>query len=167
LHPQYLHETAKNISIALATNFNISMETMKLPESWKETNITPIQKKGPKNLVENDRPISLTSIVCKTMDKFIRDCILDHMERHNIYTTDQHGFRKGKYCATQLIEVPDNWTEHLDNRNAIYIIYLDFQKAFDTVPHQRLINKLQSYGICGNILWWIRDSPANRKQKVL
>jgi hypothetical protein len=152
LHPQYLHETAKNISIALATNFNISMETMKLPESWKEANVTPIQKKGPKNLVENDRPISLTSIVCKTMDKFIRYCILDHMERHNIYTTDQHGFRKGKYCATQLIEVPDNWTEQLDNRNAIDIIYVDLQNAFDTVPHQRLINKLQRYGICGNIL---------------
>jgi hypothetical protein len=74
------------------------------------------------------------------------------MERHNIYTTDQHGFRKGKYCATQLIEVPDNWTEQLDNRNAIDIIYVDLQNAFDTVPHQRLINKLQRYGICGNIL---------------
>ena len=84
------------------------METMKLPESWKEANVTPIQKKRPKHLVENDRPISLTSIVCKTMDKFIRDCILDHMERHNLFTTDQHGFRKGKSCATQLIEVLNN-----------------------------------------------------------
>ena len=80
--------------------------------------------------MENDRPISLTSIVCKTMDKFIRDCILDHMERHNLFATDQHGFRKGKSCATQLIEVLDNWTEQLDNRNAIDIIYLDFQKSF-------------------------------------
>jgi hypothetical protein len=62
-------------------------------------------------------------------------------------------FRKGKSCATQLIEVLDNWIEQLDNRSAIDMIYLDFQKAFDTVPHQRLINKLQSYGICGNILW--------------
>jgi hypothetical protein len=58
----------KNISIALATNFNISMETMKSPESWKEANVTPILKKGPTHLVENDRPISLTSIVCKTME---------------------------------------------------------------------------------------------------
>jgi hypothetical protein len=49
------------------------------------------------------------------MDKFIRDCILDHMERHNLFTTDQHGFIKGKSCATQLIEVLDNWTEQLDN----------------------------------------------------
>ena len=106
------------------------METMKLPESWKEANVTPIQKKGPKNLVEN-------------------------------------GFRKGKSCATQLMEVLDNWTEQLDNRNAIDIIYLDFQNAFDTVPRQRLINKLQSYGICGNIVWWIREFLTNRKQNVL
>jgi hypothetical protein len=121
------------------------METMKLPESWKEANVTPIQKKGPKNLVENDRPISLTSIVCKTMDKFIRYCILDHMERHNIYTTDQHGFRKGKYCATQLIEVLDNWTEQLDNRNAIDIIYglFSFVLVFDCMNFQKIL--LSSY----------------------
>jgi hypothetical protein len=156
-----LHETAKNISIPLANNFNISMETMKLPESCKEANVTPLHKKGPKQLVENFRPISLTSIVCKTMEKFISDYILDHIERHNLFTTHQHGFRKGRSCETQLIEVLDDWTEQLDNRNAIYTIYLDFQKAFDTVPHKRLINKLQSYGICGNILGWIRDFLAN------
>ena len=101
------------------------------------------------------------------MDKFIRDCILDHMERNTIFTTHQHGFRKVKYCATQLIKVLGNWTKQLDNRYAIDIIYLDFQKAFDTVSYQRLINKLQSYAMCGNILWWIRDFLANRKQQVL
>ena len=73
---------------------------------------------------------------------------------------------KGRSCSTQLIEVLDDWTEQLDNRNAIYTIYLGFQEAFESVPHQRLINTLQSYGICGNILWWIRDFLANRKQKV-
>ena len=89
------------------------------------------------------------------------------MERHNLFITHQHGFRKDRSCVTQLIEVLDDWTEQLDNRNAIDTIYLDFQKAFDTVPHQRLINKLQSYGRCGNILGWIRDFMANRKQKVV
>jgi sarcosine oxidase/L-pipecolate oxidase len=89
------------------------------------------------------------------------------MERHNLFTTHQHGFRKGRSCVTQLIEVLDDWTKQLDNRNGIDTIYLDFQKAFDTVPHQHLINKLQSYDICGNILGWIRDFLANRKQKVV
>jgi hypothetical protein len=92
------------------------------------------------------------------MEKFIRDIILDHMEKHKLFTIHQHGFRKGRSCVTQLIEVLDDWTEQLDNKNAIDTIYLDFQKAFDTVPHKRLINKLQSYGICGKILGWIKDS---------
>jgi hypothetical protein len=63
------------------------------------------------------------------MEKFIRDCILYHMERHNLFTTHQHGFRKGRSCVTQLTEVLDDWTEQLDNRNAIDTIYLDFQKS--------------------------------------
>ena len=67
-----------------------------------------------------------------TMKKFIRDCILNHMERHNLFTTHQHGFRKGRSCVEQLIELIDDWTEQLDNRNAIDAIYLDFQKAFDS-----------------------------------
>ena len=89
------------------------------------------------------------------------------MEKHKLFTIHQHGFRKGTSCITQLIEVLDDWTEQLDDKNAIDTIYLDFQKAFATVPHQRLINKLQSYGICGNILGWIKDFLANRKQKVV
>ena len=167
MHPKFLNETSKSISTPLAHIFNISMQTGKLPDNWKKANVTPLHKKGPKNLVENYRPISLTSIVCKTMEKFIRDIILDHMEKHKLFTIHQHGFRKGRSCVTQLIEVLDDWTEQLDNKNAIDTIYLDFQKAFDTVPHQRLINKLQSYGICGKILGWIKDFLANRKQKVV
>ena len=89
------------------------------------------------------------------------------MEKHKLFTIHQHGFRKGKSCITQLIEVLDDWTEQLDNKNAIDTIYLDFQKAFETVPLQRLISKLQSYGICGNILGWIKDFLANNKQKVV
>ena len=152
MHPKFLNETSKSISTPLGHIFNISMQTGKLPDNWKKANVTPLHKKGPKNLVENYRPISLTSIVCKTMEKFIRDIILDHMEKHKLFTIHQHGFRKGRSCDTQLIEVLDDWTEQLDNKNAIDTIYLDFQKAFDTVPHQRLINKLQSYGICGKNL---------------
>jgi hypothetical protein len=61
---------------------------LQLPDNWKKANVTPLHKKGPKNLVENYRPISLTSIVCKTMEKFIRDIILDHMEKHQLFTNN-------------------------------------------------------------------------------
>ena len=98
------------------------------------------------------------------MEKIIRDTLMSHMEENNFFTVHQHGFRKGRLCATQLIEVVEKWTEELDNNNSIY---LDFQKAFDTVPHKRLIHKLKGYGISGNLLHWIEDFLHDRKQRVL
>ena len=77
------------------------------------------------------------------MERIIRDAIMEHMEANRLFTKHQHGFRKGYSCVTQLIEVLEQWTEELDKHNCIDTIYLDFQKAFDTVPHQRLLNKLR------------------------
>ena len=82
---------------------------------------------------------------------------MNHMEENWLFKKHQHGFRKGQSCITQLIDVCENWTEELDNRNNVDNIYLDFQKAFDTVPHQRLITKLKCYGIQGDIIRWIGD----------
>ena len=89
------------------------------------------------------------------------------MEENGFFTKHQHGFRKGRSCATQLIEVMEQWTEDLDKKNSIDVIYLDFQKAFDTVPHKRLIHKFNGYGISGNLLLWIEDFLHERKQRVV
>ena len=102
------------------------METMSIPNSWRLANITPLHKKGPKRTVSNYRPISLTSVVCKTMETFVRDRLMDHMEKNNLFTNHQHGFRKGSFCSTQLIEVLEDWTEKIDNYISIDTIYLDF-----------------------------------------
>ena len=88
------------------------------------------------------------------------------MEENGFFTKHQHGFRKGRSCATQLIEVMEQWTED-DKKNSIDVIYLDFQKAFDPVPHKRLIHKLKGYGISGNLLLWIEDFLHERKQRVV
>jgi tRNA A58 N-methylase Trm61 len=80
------------------------------------------------------------------MEKFVKDSLMNHMESNQLFTKGQHGFRKGRSCITQLIEVMEDWTEHLDNHNSVDAIYLDFQKAFDTVPHHRLFTKLKGYG---------------------
>ena len=89
------------------------------------------------------------------------------MEKNNLFTIHQHGFRKGHSCVTQLIEVVENWTKEMDTKNSVDAIYLDFQKAFDTVPHQRLFNKLYGYGIRGKVLHWIVDFLTNRQQCVV
>ena len=80
---------------------------------------------------------------------------------------NQHGFLKGRSCVTQLLECVGEWTKILDKGNPIDAIYLDFAKCFDSVPHQRLLCKLEQYGISGNVLGWIRDFLTNRKQQVV
>ncbi|KAK3084777.1 hypothetical protein FSP39_018740 [Pinctada imbricata] len=89
------------------------------------------------------------------------------METNNLFTKHQYGFRKGYSCATQLIGVIDEWTRLLDNRDEIDVIYLDFQKAFDTVPHARLLNKLYAYGIRGKVHAWLKEYLNQRKQRVI
>ena len=167
LHPKFLKETAEEISEPIFTLCKISLEQSKIPEIWKHANVTAIFKKGQKDLPSNYRPICLTSIVCKIMETFIRDSIVQHMDSNSLFTKHQYGFRKGSSCVTQLIDVIDNWTKSLDDRKDIDVIYFDFRKAFDTVPHERLLKKLYAYGIRGNVLSWIRDFLKERKQRVV
>ena len=165
IHPKFIKETSKSLSKPVSILFKKSLEEGHLPTAWKEANITPIHKKGPKHQVGNYRPISLTSILCKILERLIRDEIMDHME--SLFTKHQHGFRKGHSCVTQLIEVIEDWTNELDQHNKVDAIYLDFQKAFDTVPHKRLLRKLQGYGISGSLLRWLESFLVGRKQKVV
>ena len=101
------------------------------------------------------------------MEKIIRDKIILHMESNSLFSNQQHGFRKGKSCTTQLIEVMDDWTSKIDGNDNIDVIYMDFKKAFDSVPHERLLKKLHSDGIQGNLLGLIRNILTNRKQRVV
>ena len=94
---------------------------------------------------------------------------MEYMEKKkkNLFNEEQHGFRKGRFCITQLLEVLEDWTASIDAKQDIDVIYLDFQKALDTVPHKRLINKLHGYGIQGKLLKWIQNFLSNREQKVI
>ena len=129
MHPKLVRETAGQIAKPLTPLFKKSMETGQVPSDWKIANVTPIHKKGPKHVPSNYRPISLTSIICKIMERIIRDAIIDHMEDNRLFTDHQHGFRTGRSCITQLIEVIDEWTENLDKRENMDVVYLDFQKG--------------------------------------
>ena len=137
-----------------------------VPQAWKHANISPIFKKGSKRNPGNYRPVSLTSICCKILESIIRKRIVDHMTKHNMFTEHQHGFMKRRSCTTQLLQVLETWTECLDQGQCIDVVYFDFQKAFDTVCHKRLITKLVHYGIGGNILSWIKSFLTGRQQCV-
>ena len=143
------------------------MENSQLPSIWKQGNVTAIFKSGSKTKPENYRPISLTSVPGKLLERLIRDILVKHMEENNLFSKAQHGFMTGRSCSTQLLELMEELTETLDSNGDVDIIYLDFKKAFDKVPHKRLLKKLWGYGIRGKVHSWIKEFLKNRSQKVV
>ena len=101
------------------------------------------------------------------METILRDEIVSHLEGNNLISPDQHGFRSGRSCITQLMESIHDWVDSLENKQPVDVVYLDYKKAFDSVPHERLLVKLHAYGIRGNLLLWIRSFLTNRKQRVV
>ena len=106
--------------------------------SWKHDHITPIHKKGCRLLSSNYRPISLTSPIVKVMESNISS----YMCNSNLFSPNQHGFTVRKSCTSQLLHAVNYWTQCLDNKYPVDVVYLDFHKAFDTVPHKHLLSKL-------------------------
>ena len=106
-------------------------------------------------------------LVCKVLESIVRDKLMFLIESNNLFSKDQFGFRSGYSSVTQLLHVLKEWSKALDYHENIDVIYLDFRKAFYTVAHTRLANKLYAYGIRGNILNWINSFLKDRKQKVM
>ena len=115
----------------------------------------------------NYRPVSLTAVLSKVLESIIRDHLLEHMTVNGLFADEQHGFVPGRSCTTQLLLAIEDWTEKLENGEPVDVIYLDFRKAFDSVPHQRLINKLRSYGLGQNLTSWIANFLTGRTQRVI
>ena len=115
----------------------------------------------------NYRPVSLTCILCKCMEHVMFRHLSDHLEKNDILTPKQHGFRTGYSCATQLISVVHDWAKTIDNKGQTDVALLDFSKAFDKVSHLRLALKLRYYGISGKSLGWIKAFLGNRTQAVV
>ena len=166
LYPRVLNELSCELSGPLSVLFNKTISNGILPDDWKTAEITAIFKKGDRTDTNNFRPVSLTCILCKVLESFIRDILQRHMEENKLYTKCQHGFRKGKSCTTQLLEVINDFTNYMDDGTPFDTIYLDFKKAFDSVPHSRLLVKLRSYGIDGKLYQWIKSFLSDRSQYV-
>ena len=147
VHPRVLYKLSDTLSKPLCMIFNSAYDSGIVPGSWKIGQITALFKKGKKNLAANYRPVSLTSIICKVMEKLVRKKIVDHMTEYSLFSRQQFGFIKGRSTTLQLLKVLDSWTEIIDQGGQLDVVYMDFMKAFDKVPHQRLLMKLKSYGL--------------------
>ena len=150
----------------LVTFFRLMLDMAVLPSEWKCAIITPIFKKGSRTDCKNFRPISLTCTLCKVFERLLKDAMLTFLLENNLLGESQHGFLPNRSCCTALLSFLEEVTLSVDNRNYVDAVYLDFSKAFDSVPHRRLIIKLQSFGFDGSLLKWIVSFLTGRKQQV-
>ena len=153
-------------SAPLSRLFHSIYNTGIVPNEWKKANVVPIHKKGDKGDITNYRPISLTCIVAKKMERIIQDELL--IRTRHLMNEHQHGFLANKSCTTTLIDLSDSINIDLHNKIEADIIYFDFHKAFDTVKHDLILMKLRNqFNINGCLLRFISSYIKDRTQRVV
>jgi hypothetical protein len=167
ISPWVLRTSALAIAPALSVIFRSSLYLGTLPKDWLQAHISPIFKKGDRSLPLNYRPVSLTSVCSKILEHIIHSSVMTHLDQHNLLCQEQHGFRKGHSCESQLINTMHDLTSASDINKQTDMVIMDFEKAFDKVPHKRLLSKIHEYGIRGKLLSWITTFLTERMQRVV
>ena len=169
--PIFLKTCRNELAPVFCDLFNFFIQKGQVPKAWKEANVVPVYKGGskPKDDVKSYRPVSLTSILCKVMEKLISERIMAYVDEHGILSDNQFGFRSGRNCEQMLVKLFHLLCKSLDDRNCNLVdgIFLDFSSAFDKVDHNILLTKLHSLGIRGCLLQWIQNFLHERKQRVV
>ena len=162
IHPKLLKGLEGNLNFVIAVTklFQTCASSGKIPEQWKTANVTSIYKKGSRKDALNYRPVSLTCIICKIYEKFIRRHILNFIS--NKIDPSQHGFVERKSCLSNLLECVESIIELLEEGAPVDVFYFDFCKAFDSVPHYRLLTKMRNMGIDGKTLNIVEDFLSGR-----
>ena len=142
LKPLLLRELRDEVDPIIKVIFDRSLQTGKLPTDWTKANVMPVFKKGDKSLAANNRPISLTCILCKVLERILASNIVKHLDGQGILYDLQHGFREKRSCETQLIMLIEDLARGASVGKQTDIILLDFSKAFDKVNHSKLLWKL-------------------------
>ena len=153
-----LNRCAEELAGPLNPLFTKSFQSGQVPQDWLDANV----KKGHNSKPGNYRPVSLTSQMSKVMEFFILESISEHLKQHKLILDSQHGFRPKRSCLSNLLIFLEEVTSYINKGYPVDVIYLDFSKAFDTVPHRKLISKLTAHGITGKTNIWIESWLTDR-----
>ena len=165
--PEYfLKKCSATLAYPLYYLFTKSFTSSELPEKWKEAIIVPIPKIVNSSSPNDYRPISLLSPISKIMERIIYVQLVKYIETNNILPDSQHGFRTSKSVTSQLLETFNDLTNSIENKEIVDVIYFDYRKAFDSISHKKLLDKLTNIGITGALHKWITSYLSNRKFKV-
>ena len=143
-----------------------SIDTGTVPQFYKETHVSPLYKKGNRAQAVNYRPVALTSHIIKIYERILRVAMVKFIDENGLLCDNQHGFRSGRSCLTQMLSHFDDIMDGLTQNADTDAIYLDYAKAFDKVDH-RLLSKLRRYGFHDKLLHWIESFLSNRSQYVV
>ncbi len=154
------------ICFPLAHVFNLSLNIGVFPDKLKIAKIVPIHKSGSVHDLINYRPISILPSLSKILERLVYNRMIAYLNKNNILTDAQFGFRQGRSTEHALIDVVNFVSNSLDQSSNVFALYLDVSKAFDSISHSILLHKLQSYGFRGIALSWFGSYLTNRLQYV-
>ena len=146
-----------------------SIDSGTVPLEWKRAEVVPIYKSGKKEEPLNYRPVSLTRIIGKMCDKVIKKQWIEFLEENKLLSNTQYGFRKGRSCVTNLLSFYSRIIESVQEREGwVDCVYLNLQKAFNKVPHARLLWKLEEKGgLRGSTLKWMENYLKGREMRTV
>ena len=147
----------------LTTIINTSIVTGKFPSAWKQATVIPIYKSGDRNSVSNYRPISLLPVLSKVLEKIVANQLSAFLESKHLLSNSQHGFRPKLSTETALTTIASHLYENMDNKKISLVTLCDLSKAFDSVHHGMLIEKLTQLGIDS---FWFQNYLSDRCQNV-
>ena len=166
VHPRLIKECSDTLIDPLYHIYYLSLKTGTIPSKWKHGDVTPLFKDDDRHKASNYRPITLTSVLSRTLERIIKKQLMTYLIENDTLSKDQHGFLNRRSCLSNLLESIEEITALYDEGLPVDEIFLDLSKAFDKVPHQRLLYKIQNIGITGNLLKWIESFLIKRRQRV-
>jgi len=166
LSTSLIKQVSSSILEPLTYILKLSLETGMVPNDLKIAKVIPLFKSGNTCLLSNYRPISVLPVFSKVLEKLVYKRILQHLEDNNILHEHQYGFRKHHSTYMTLLKLVDKITSAIEKNEFTIGVFLDLSKAFDTVNHKILLEKLNCYGFQGYVFTWLKDYLSNRKQYV-
>ena len=166
LKPNMIKHIKESIIVPLVHIYNRSFVTGIFPCEFKIANVVPIYKSGDKMVFSNYTPVSVLPVFSKLLDRLVYNRLISHLNDSKLLYEYQFGFQRGKSTYLAIMMLVDKITEALDQDESVVGVFLDFSKAFDTVDHNILLQKMDKYGICGIELKWLENYLSDRKRYV-